>query len=227
MKKLLCVLLFFALMLCCACSCSDDKVEVEAPEAEEPVESETMEETAEKVFDAELPEMPELTDDALAVQAPSTYQYSTLVLENIAYKMEYPSHWERVPGSKSVCFVEPESEGHTPGRVVVTFKSVSSTKDERKRSEMASYLNYAIGSAESYELGELNEEDSFLGSNTAYGIEYVQTTGGVTYRGYAVMTNIDKTLVVFHFRCADADFESMRGVMQHIKDSIAIGTGDK
>lgn len=221
MKRLLALLLCVALCLLCACSSGDDSAEnAEQPRTEEAASSAEQEPAG---------DAPVSQPETAALVSPSDYNFTSLSLPENGFSMEYPSHWSRIPGSKSVCFVEPVNGNHTAARVTVTSKLLDVTEitEAKKKSELTSFLQFVIGTASTYELGELNTTDSFLGDEIAYSITYTATLDNVQYRGYAVLGAVGKHLVAYHFRAGVNDYSGLNAVMGRLKNSVRFSPDSK
>ena len=159
------------------------------------------------------------------------YAYNRLTLENSTFTMDYPSHWNRIPASKSVCFEEPVADGLIPARVVVTSKGVENVpkKEENRTSlktrQLTSFFEKVLQGYDSYEFsGDVATDGSFLGDSSAQYITYTCVKGESHYKGYAIIALKGSSLYVFHFRCAETDYERMSTVMMRIRDSISLGS---
>ena len=215
----------------CACSSGGKTVTV-APEGSAPAETAAVEEPA--AAPAETAQ-PQAQDMPLAVPQAQTvaidqYAYNRLTLENSTFTMDYPSHWNRIPASKSVCFEEPVADGLIPARVVVTSKGVETVpkKEENRVSlktrQLTAFFEKVLQGYDSYEFsGDVATDGSFLGDSAAQYVTYTCVKGESHYKGYAIIALKGSSLYVFHFRCAETDYERMSTVMMRIRDSISLG----
>ena len=64
---------------------------------------------------------------------------------------------------------------------------------------------------------------TFLGDSAAQYVTYTCVRGESHYKGYAIIALKGSSLYVFHFRCAETDYERMSTVMMRIRDSISLG----
>ena len=217
----------------CACSSGGKTVTV-APEGSAPAETAAVEEPAAAPAETAQPQaqdMP-LAGDVPQVQtvAIDQYAYNRLTLENSTFTMDYPSHWNRIPASKSVCFEEPVADGLIPARVVVTSKAVDSVpkKEENRVSlktrQLTAFFEKVLQGYDSYEFsGDVATDGSFLGDSAAQYVTYTCVRGESHYKGYAIIALKGSSLYVFHFRCAETDYERMSTVMMRIRDSSSLG----
>jgi hypothetical protein len=137
--------------------------------------------------------------------------------------LDYPSHWTRIPGTNTVCFVEPVPEGSTPARFTLTKKALESAPNsDKKTSQLAAFVRRVVQDYDSYEVSPLNTNGSFLGDKSAYYVTYTVQKAGVTLKGYVIMATKDKALYVFHFRSNVNDYEAFNSVMARIRDSISM-----
>ena len=148
------------------------------------------------------------------------YSYSPFTLESSGFYMEVPSHWERQPASKSVCFVEPVNEGEVPGRIVVTSKRMETITENTRESQLKSFFVNILGDFDTYEWTDIFTDYDFMGDTDALWVEYGGTRDGLSYKGYVTICAKNSTIYVFHFRCDAADYESMKDVIYHVRDSI-------
>ena len=217
LKKWLTLLVCAALCLFAGCSSGGDQVDaVTDPESTAP----DVLATEEPVKPGADPMQDELLDATLPPD-PASYTYSEL--NDGTVTMAYPSDWQRIPGSSTICFVQPVSDGAIPARVTLTKKSLSkSVTDKIKASEFESYFDNVLADIEFKEVGDLQTEQSFMGDDAACAITYTAEKDGHRYKGYAIMAGGGKTICVFHFRCAEGQFNSMSVVLERIKNSISI-----
>ena len=215
----------------CACSSGGKTVTV-APEGSAPAETAAVEEPAAAPAETAQPlaqDMPLAVPQAQTV-AIDQYAYNRLTLENSTFTMDYPSHWNRIPASKSVCFEEPVADGLIPARVVVTSKGVETVpkKEENRVSlktrQLTAFFEKVLQGYDSYEFsGDVATDGSFLGDSAAQYVTYTCVKGESHYKGYAIIALKGSSLYVFHFRCAETDYERMSTVMIRIRDSISLG----
>lgn len=220
MKKILMLMLALALCLLSACS-TGDEVEVSttaAPETGEdaPVQSEPQE--------ASAPEMPVVDSESPLVQHvdPADYSYSTFTIDENGFYMEYPSHWERQPASKSVCFMEPVNAGEIPGRIVVTSKKLESVTNGIRESQLRSYFKNILGGFDTYEWSDIYSSQPFMGDDQALSVTYTATKGEAMYKGYVIIGIRSSTIYVYHFRCGESDYARMQNVMIRTRDAVTI-----
>ncbi len=166
-----------------------------------------------------LPPDEEVTDAI----APADYQYQELTSEGGGLTLVYPSHWSRIPGTSTVCFVEPVAESDGPARFTLTKKTLDSTPDaDKKKSQLAAFVKLVVADYSSYEVSPLNTDGSFMGDKSAYYITYTVQKDGLTLKGYVIMATKGKTMYVYHFRSNVTTYESFSSVMTRIRDSITV-----
>lgn len=166
-----------------------------------------------------LPPDEEIVDEI----APANYQYAQLSSSSGNLTLEYPSHWTRIPGVSTICFVEPVTDGDTPARFTFTKKTLDSAPDSSKKtSQLASFVKRVVADYNSYEVSPLSTDGSFMGDKSAYYVTYTVQKDGITLKGYVIMATKDKTLYVYHFRANVTDYEAFNSVMTRIRDSITL-----
>lgn len=220
MKKYIVLSIIAALCLLLS-GCGSDEADVDNAHADATAES-----TASVTLaPSQPPEVQDAVDDNAAAVTPppnsdvAAYKYASLT--EGSFTMMYPSHWERVPGVNTICYVEPVSDDTIPARVTLTKKTVSGSVDSKiKLEQFSSYFENILAGFDSHEVGKLDKEQQFLGDKEAYAATYTAQKGDRLYKGYAVMANKGKTFCVFHFRCAETDYDRMASVMERIKSSI-------
>lgn len=215
MKKIIFILMLITVTLAlCACGGSDD-VEVEAtsaPDSDSEVVSEPQAEIP--VIDAEATAIPEISY--------GNYTYTPFTLEN-GFTLNVPSHWERQPASNSICFTEPVKEGEIPGRIVVSSKKVESVGDSTRESQLRSFFANILGDFDTYSWSDIYTDQPFLGDSSAHSVIYSGTRDDLAYKGYVILAAKGTTIYVYHFRCADSEYEAMEGVMKSVRDSVSLG----
>ena len=173
----------------------------------------------------ELPEdMPEIGTEA--TMAPeidaSNYSYTPFALPETGFYMQVPSHWERQPASKSVCFVEPVAEGQVPGRIVVTSKKLEAVTDKTRDSQLRSFFARILGDFDTYEWSDVFTGTSFMGDEDAIWVTYSGTRDGLAYKGYVILGARETTIYVYHFRCGADNYAALEDVIEHVRESIAV-----
>jgi len=215
MKKALLMLLCLVLALAiCGCSSSDD-VEVEATKVPDN-KAENMEKAP-----ADVPIVAS-APTAIPDISYGNYTYVPFSLEN-GFTMNVPSHWERQPASKSICYTEPVHDGVIPGRIVVSSKKVESVGDNTRENQLRSYFANILGDFDTYSWSDIYTDQPFLGDDMAHSVIYSGTRDGLAYKGYVILGAKGTTIYVYHFRCADGVYEDMERIMKHVRDSISIG----
>lgn len=221
MKKLLILLTLLALILT---ACSSDKPEPDADVLEAsaaPVAGEiSLPDYAEG---NKIDEMPDIGTDETAPPVVDAYSYRYTNITEGNFTMEYPSHWERVPGRSTLCYVEPSTNDLIPGRLTVVRKTVSKKPDKNAKTEQLNqYFQCILEGFNTYDIGKLDKKAEFLGDKEAFQVTYTATKGELLYKGYVIMAAKNKTLYIYHFRCAETAFGRMIPIMEHIRDSISI-----
>ena len=213
---------FTALLMCllialslCACGNSDDaNVEVTvAPDENTDSGTETETQLDIPMIDAESTAIPNVPA--------SSYTYDVFTLDT-GFSMDIPTHWERQPASKSICFTQPVAEGSIPGRVVVSSKKVESVGDNTRENQLRSYFANILGDFDTYEWSDIYTDQPFLGDDLAHSVIYSGTRDGLAYKGYVILAAKKTTIYVYHFRCADTEYDSFENVMKHMRDSISV-----
>ena len=78
-------------------------------------------------------------DEALSnVIDPSLYTYEQLNYANGALTLDYPSHWNPIPGTNTICYVEQVSDGTRP-RALRSRRRISTAHRTRTRNRANSY----------------------------------------------------------------------------------------
>lgn len=223
MKRI--TMVFACIVMCLVLAgCSSDEVQVEtgestATEAQEVVVPViTTEPAAEDAQDA--------IDDVAAITPPpnsdvAAYDYASLT--EGSFTMMYPAHWERIPGVSTICYTEPVTDDTIPARITLTKKTVTSSVDNKfKLEQFSAYFETILAGFDSNEVSKLDKEQEFLGDKEAYAATYTARNGDKLYKGYVVMANKGKTFCVYHFRCAETDYDRMASVRERIKNSIGV-----
>lgn len=168
--------------------------------------------------------MPEVGEDAAAVPTVDVadYSYNTFTIESNGFYMEYPSHWERQPASRSVYFLQPVNDGLIPGRIVVTSKTVEEIVETTRENQLRSYFSNILADFDTYEWSDIYTSQAFMGDEEALSVTYTAGKDGALYKGYVILGARGKTLYVYHFRCAETDYTRMQPVMTRVRDSIKL-----
>jgi len=214
MKRFLAAIMCLALMvLLCACG-NSDKVEVEATAA--PAED--------SIDNTTTVEIPVISAESTAIPdvAISAYTYTKFTLDT-GFSMDVPTHWVRQPASSSVCFMEPVADGVAPGRVVVSSKKLEAVGSETREKQLRSYFANILSDFDTYEWSDIYTDQPFLGDDQAHSVTYGGTRKGLAYKGYVILAAVDKTIYVYHFRCADTAYADMENIMIRMRDSISLG----
>lgn len=217
MKKFLAILMCALLTLALAACGSSDGADVEVTAAPD-------EDTGSGEY-AEAPaDIPVIAAESTAVPdiAVSEYDYAPFSLTDTGFSMEYPSHWDRQPASKSVCFLEPVADGSVPGRIVVSSKKVEKVGDTTRENQLKSYFANILGDFDTYEWSDIYTDQPFLGDETAHSVTYSATRDGLAYKGYVILAAKGTTIYAYHFRCADTAYAELENVMIRVRDSISI-----
>ena len=161
-------------------------------------------------------------EDAIVPSVDATaYQFSPFTLSSSGFYMEVPSHWERQPASKSICFVEPVNEGEVPGRVVVSSKRMETVTENTREAQLKSFFINILGDFDTYEWTDIFTDFDFMGDTEALWVEYSATRDGLAYKGYVTICAKGNTIYVYHFRCGADNYDSLKGVNYRIRDSIS------
>lgn len=151
----------------------------------------------------------------------SEYVYAEAVSSAISLRVYYPSHWTNLPGRYTICFQEPVEEGDVPARMAVTCKQLSDKpSSDRTARELGAFLSAIVNQYDSYKVGNLTEDASFMGKD-AYSSVYEATQGEKVIRGYVVMTSVGSALYGFHFCCEDKDYADMTIVLNRVRDGVS------
>ena len=151
-----------------------------------------------------------------------TMQYEQLTNKTFKLVMDRPSGWIQLPGRHTLCFEEAVAEGQTPARMALTRKtSQKELTDSRITSELIAYLKVLAAQYDSFEVGDLNKETSFIGQ-MGYSPQYDAKKGDKDVRGYVIMAAVKQYLYVFHFSTGDSVFANYTGVMTHLRESIQV-----
>ena len=171
-------------------------------------------------------DMPVISDGDAIIErlAPGDYKYAPFTIEENGFYMEYPSHWERQPASRSVCFTEPVSGDLIPGRVVVTSKHVEEVGENTRENQLRSYFANILADFETYEWSDIYTSQPFMGDENALSVTYTAGKDEKLYKGYVIICAKGTTLYVYHFRCAETEYARMQPVMAHMRDIITISS---
>jgi hypothetical protein len=190
------------------------------PEVDELAESPAS--AGEEIQAEDAPTLPP-DEEIVDAVAPASYRYEPLSLADGGLTMDYPAHWTRIPGTHTVCFVEPEAGEGLPARVTLTRKALSKAPDANKKtSHLAAFVKRMVQDFDSYEVSPLGTDGSFLGDKAAYWVTYTVQKEGVSLKGYVIMAAREKALFVYHFRTNITDYEAFQPVMIRVRDSVSI-----
>jgi len=149
------------------------------------------------------------------------YVYAEAVSSAINVKIYYPSHWENLPGRYTVCFQEPVEDGDVAARMAITCKQLSAKPSTDKiQRELASFLSVIIQQYDTYEVGNLSSDVTFMGKSGYWSI-YKAVKGDREIRGYIAMVAVGSALYGFHFSCEEKDYADMSVVLERVRGSIS------
>ena len=231
MKRILAALLCAALM-CIVCGCSvenADDADVNVTIAPETTGTSGQSDPAagdDGDTDNAISNMPVLNDGEKIIERvlPADYTYAPFSLEESGFYMEYPSHWERQPASRSVCFTEPVSGDLIPGRVVVTSKHMEEIGENTRENQLRSYFANILADFDTYEWSDIYTSQPFVGDESALSVTYTAGKGDKLYKGYVIIGAKGTTLYVYHFRCAETEYARMQSIIAHMRDVISISS---
>ncbi len=150
----------------------------------------------------------------------SEYTYAEGSSKPLAVKFLYPSHWENLPGRSTVCFREPEREGHISARMAISVKKLSkAANSDQMTTQLRDYVKAIVAQYDSYEVGTLSTETDFMGK-TGYSTIYKATKDGQEIHGHTIMACVGTRIYAFHFSATQEDYAALNAAMQHIRDNI-------
>ena len=174
-------------------------------------------------FDA-YDESTEIRQDAPVPINAANFQYSAVTDQNVDFTFNYPSEWENVPGTFTVCYRQKVQKGQFPARVAVSRKKLVHTPDDIVMNEqMTSYMK-AISKQydeKTFQLGTPNHDETFI-RRKAISNTYLAYWGNVEVKGYVIGVAVDRTLYVLHFCAPYADYAQLEGALQYMVNSVML-----
>ena len=212
------------LILALLCGCGQDNTQTE--------------EDSVRTFDeatAAPTQVPMATAEPLATLEPSsgsqTYDtstafqtYTTLSDTSLGFTFEYPSTWVSKPGVFTICLTENNPEKSFLPRVAITRKKLVHTASETTiTNQLKAYLKviYKQYDKSTFKVGSLDKELTFMG-DVGYSTTYLAFSGETEVKGFVILTQIERTLYVFHFCASYADYTAMEDTMWHMCNSVTI-----
>lgn len=156
----------------------------------------------------------------------SEYTYAVMSNETLGVRFSYPSHWEHIPGRRTICFKEPVADGDIPARMAVSVKQLDARAGEDEMvSELRSFVNTIFAQYDGYEIGNLITDVSFMGK-TAYSTIYRAYNGNQTVQGAAIMACVGTKIYAFHFSADANDYSAMTQVMEYLRNHVEANNAD-
>jgi hypothetical protein len=178
--------------------------------------------TPEPAFVDDVPTLPPEEQIVQTLQ-PADFAYSILESADGNLSLEYPSHWLRIPGARTICYSDAGDDGSIPARFTLTRKTLADAPNaERKSSQLASFLRAVVEGYDSVEVSDLSTDGDFMSDPGAYYATYTATKGDDAVKGYAILTAREKSLYVYHFRAPFAEYDAFSPVMKRIRDSVSM-----
>ena len=154
----------------------------------------------------------------------TAYQYSAVTDENVDFTFNYPTEWENVPGIYTVCYREKVEKGQFPARVAVSRKKLVHTPDDIvMNDQMTSYLKAVAKQydPDTFQIGTEQKDVPFI-RRKGIANTYLAYWGNVEVKGYVLGVAVDRTLYVFHFCAAYADYAELESVMQYMASTVTL-----
>ncbi|MBR3503073.1 MAG: hypothetical protein IKO07_02365 [Clostridia bacterium] len=209
MKKTLCLLLAFLLLLLTGCGSSKTDVEP----TEEPAA--TPEPTPE----------PTPAPSPVPKTAVEDYEYYLVSNSTLDVMFKYPSHWINQPGRSTISYIEPVDPGKTAARLAVTSKLLAERPTSRQvRTHLDDFMKLVQEQYTGYEAGELDEAVEIM-DTTGFSQRYTaydpNTNEAVT--GYALVFYVRETrrVYLFHFTAPTREFTELSAVLETVRDSLS------
>lgn len=150
----------------------------------------------------------------------SEYTYAVLTNDTLGVRFSYPSHWIQTPGRRTISYEEPVAEGDIPARMAVSVKQLDDRADEDEMtSQLSSFVSAIFTQFDSYEIGNLITDVSFMGK-TAYSTIYRGYKGDQVIQGTAIMTCVGAKIYAYHFSCDANDYDAMTTVMEYMRNHV-------
>lgn len=148
------------------------------------------------------------------------YTYATTGNATLGVRFAYPSHWEMTPGRRTICYEEPVAEGDIPARMAVSVKQLEDRADEDDMdSELSAFMRAVFTQYDSYEIGNLMTDTSFMGK-TGYSTIYRGYRGNQAVQGSVIMAAVGTKIYAFHFSADANDYDAMTQVMEYLRNSV-------
>lgn len=148
------------------------------------------------------------------------YTYAVMSNDTLGVRFSYPSHWEYIPGRRTLCFREPVEEGDIPARMAVSVKQLDDRADsDELTSQLRSLVNSIFTQYDSYEIGNLITDVGFMGK-TAHSTFYRAYSGDKVVQGSVIMACVGTKLYAFHFSAEAGDYDAMEQVMEYLRTHV-------
>lgn len=158
---------------------------------------------------------------ALAEQA---YETQTNTLLGITLK--YPSGWVNNPGTSTICYLESTTADTVVGRVAITVKEVSKAPTSEEMEDQLTALSSSIATMyTNFNITDMTTDAKFINTR-AYALRYTADSAKGQVSGFVTITHINKKLYAFHYSCAAGSFDSNSAIIQELRDSVALISGD-
>ena len=152
------------------------------------------------------------------------YRFSALTDTALGFTFNYPSDWENVPGTFTICFRQKGEEGSIPIRVAISRKKmVHSVEGDTLTDELTTFVRTISRyyDTSTFQLGTVNREDTFMGTH-AVSSTYLAYSGSTEVKGFIIGCAIEKNIYVFHFSASYSDYAAMDSIMRYMCNSVRL-----
>jgi hypothetical protein len=158
------------------------------------------------------------------VVAIADYRYQKVSNSTLKVSFEYPSHWINVPGSITICYVQPVNAGEAPARVAISVKKTSKTLNpDGLKNELEKLIDAVSGGFVNFRHGTVSKKLKLAGSS-AYSVAYDAELNGKAVKGIIIVAakNAKNRLMALHFYAPADQYKDFDPVLKQIMDSIKL-----
>jgi hypothetical protein len=152
------------------------------------------------------------------------YKYQKVSNQSLDISFDYPSHWINMPGSITICYVQPVNEGEAAARVAVSVKKTNKNLDpEGIKKELNKLIDSIAGGYANFRHSTISKKVRLVGGN-AYSVVYEAELDGNAVKGFIIVTfkRTKKCLVAFHFSAPSDRYTDFQTVQAQVMGSIKI-----
>lgn len=152
------------------------------------------------------------------------YKYQKLTNKTLDVSFDYPSHWVNVPGSITICYVQPVDEGEVPARVAVSVKKTTKGLDsDAVKKELEKLIDAISGSYENFRRGSISKKLKLVGS-PAFSVVYDAELDGKEVKGIIIVSakNARNRLVALHFYAPAEQYKDYDPVLKEVMGSLKL-----